>query len=544
MKELLLTLGHNSSAILVEDGRIVCGYENERVTGVKSDSRFPEHAIDYMCKQTGLKLSEIGRVYATHWAPSGRLSDMGAKYWHPGVFDGVSIRSLGPDQTHHDCHMAAAMCYAGSLFPYGDQAYGFVIDGFGIMGEHFSIYELPTSDPASMRLVKRFRGYDTSLGLWYQYATAFMGMKMHEDEYKLLGYEAHVTEEDAELILPQIQNKVKLWIDALHRLKYVDRHDPVYDVAALDNVRKTFFSHLADVCQRIGVVDPSSFDGRVKLSFYVQGVLEGVVEHFINQYKPQNVVLGGGVFQNVKLNLQVVRAVPGQTCAMPLCGDQGNALGLYYMDYPDFSLGNDKLLWGERDLKDVGVVENMHFCYAEEMVAAMADDLLRTQGYVNVVRGAMEFGPRALCNTSTLALPTRDTVSTINYMNDRNTVMPMAPVMRRDVYDSTFELGNRLWRSEEHMITALPYVPGTEHVAPGAAHGYTWPAKHFTGRPQVIRDNDLVMDMLLDRHGILINTSFNYHGKPIALDMESVVLNHMLQRQRDSSIHTIVLCNK
>lgn len=544
MKELLLTLGHNSSAILVEDGRIVCGYENERVTGVKSDSRFPEHAINYMCNQVGLKLNDVARIYATHWAPSGKLSEMGSKYWQPGVFDGLSIRSLSVDQTHHDCHMAAAMCYAGPLFPFGHRTYGFVIDGFGIMGEHFSIYELPNSDPSDARLIRRFRGYDTSLGLWYQYATAFMGMKMHEDEYKLLGYEAHITVDEAEEIMPHVQHKVKLWVDALQRLKYKDGHDPLYDVSALDNVRRTFFSHLSDMCLRLGVTDPSSFDGRVRLSFYVQGVLEGVVDHFMKQYAPEHVVLSGGVFQNVKLNLQVVRAVSGQTCAMPLCGDQGNALGLYYMDNRHFQLGDDQLLWGERDLKDVGIVQNLHYCYAEGMVAAMASDLLNTVGFVNVVRGAMEFGPRALCNTSTLAFPSRECVKAINYMNDRNTVMPMAPVMTRDVYEANFTYADRLWKSEEHMITALPYKHGLERVAPGAAHGYTWPAVHHTGRPQVIRDNDLLMGMLLDRHGMLINTSFNYHGKPIALDMEHVVQNHMLQLQRDPSIHTIVLCNR
>ena len=39
-KNLLLTLGHNSSAVLMDDDKVVCGYENERLSKVKSDSAF------------------------------------------------------------------------------------------------------------------------------------------------------------------------------------------------------------------------------------------------------------------------------------------------------------------------------------------------------------------------------------------------------------------------------------------------------------------------------------------------------------------------
>ena len=39
MKSLLITLGHNSSAIFV-DGDTLIGYEEERLTGIKSDSQF------------------------------------------------------------------------------------------------------------------------------------------------------------------------------------------------------------------------------------------------------------------------------------------------------------------------------------------------------------------------------------------------------------------------------------------------------------------------------------------------------------------------
>ena len=38
-KSLLLTLGHNSSAIFIDDNCVI-GYEEERLTGIKADSQF------------------------------------------------------------------------------------------------------------------------------------------------------------------------------------------------------------------------------------------------------------------------------------------------------------------------------------------------------------------------------------------------------------------------------------------------------------------------------------------------------------------------
>jgi tRNA A37 threonylcarbamoyladenosine synthetase subunit TsaC/SUA5/YrdC len=41
----------------------------------------------------------------------------------------------------------------------------------------------------------------------------------------------------------------------------------------------------------------------------------------------------------------------------------------------------------------------------------------------------------------------------------------------------------------------------------------------------------------------LINTSFNFHGMPIALGMESIIANHRMQYQRDPSFATVVIQN-
>lgn len=536
MKNLLLTLGHNSSAILIEDGNVVWGYETERLSGIKSDSHFPSIVL-------GAKnMYKPDIVYATHWAPSGRLSDMSAKHWDPSAFDGLPIRTLAIDRSHHDTHMMAAAAYAGPYFSVRSGTYGLVVDGFGTCGEHLSVYEFVHGVPV---LRKRIHGYETSLGLWYQYATAYMGMKMHEDEYKLLGYEVHCPMDLVELVEKAADLHALEWLDKMDTSIYGSKYDPMYDITALANIKEKHYKHLTSVCKTFEIDDPSTFEGRAILARYVQRVLETVVTTVVEGFAPKHLLCSGGVFFNVKLNKRLIDMVSGQLCVYPLAGDQGNALGLYYMDNPGWVFP-ENLNWGKRYLSNVGVVDGLHWTNDWQEAAAMAAYRLATVGYVNVVRGDMEFGPRALCNTSTLAVPTLENVSRINAANNRNTVMPMAPVMTPDMYKLLFKSTDKVWRSEEHMIVAMEYKDHPTDVLRGVAHMYMQPdgSVYYTGRPQVVDQRDPFMMMLLGHFGHpLINTSFNFHGQPIAFESEHVIKNHMMERQRDPSFETIVITN-
>jgi len=539
MRELLCTTGHNSSVILLEDGQVQWGYETERLTGVKSDSRWPLEHLE----RWGQSVGKIDIAYITHWAPTGQLSDMSSKHYDPlPHLEGVPIVTLNPDpaeqRTHHDAHAYGALAYAGIQFP-RKGAYCLVIDGFGICGEHLSVYALESGTPV---LVKRVHGYDTSLGLWYQYATAFLGLKMHEDEYKLLGYETHIDLDLWDQIQKYATHTAYEFLEQMSKSVFGSKYDPLYDVDALKNVKDRVFKRLLKAAREFGVEDSTSFEGRAILACYVQAVLEKVVLQIIREFNPTHLLVSGGVFYNVKLNKVLLKSIGGYFCAYPLAGDQGNALGLYARLHPDWWFPNT-LCWGRRSLRNVVNVPNL-FVGNEDEVYNVVARTLRTTGFVNLVRNNMEFGPRALCNTSTLALPTMANVQRINRMNDRNTVMPMAPVVNSHMYKHLFEDTRRVWRSCKHMIVAMEYAehPLPEHL--GVAHAYQKPYRHHTGRPQLAESDDLFMQTLLDEFGgVLINTSFNYHGQPIALGMDSIVKNHMMMLEREPNIVTTVIGN-
>lgn len=557
MRNLLITTGHNSSAILVEDNEVVWGFETERLTGVKSDSSFPATVLAHHAASS---LADM--VYVSHWDPHGLLRNVKHKHFMPEYVDGKPIRTYDPDFTHHDGHAYAAINFADPD-PFSDW-HVLVVDGFGNYGEHLSYYEVKFVDPISPthamggsvgipKLLQRFRGYNTSLGLMYQYATAFVGMRMNEDEYKFLGYgsriDAWMSRSEREVLDSMVEVAVGVWANEVSKPAIYAADDPVFNLNALEEVKATRFRELGKVLEAFGVTDPTTTPARAIVGYYVQGVLEGCVLSFLaGQGTPRNLIVTGGCFMNVKLSQRLLdRDDVDRLCVHPLCGDQGNALGMYARDNPLFRFPDD-LFWGRRNLFPVdGVVEELYQTNRPDVFWDHVGYELNHRGVVNVVRGAMEFGPRALCNTSTLAKPTLKNVEFINDINERDTVMPMAPVVTEDFYRAHFKNVHKLHRSERFMVCALQYVD-MRHEWVGAANRYvdldgnvSW-----TGRPQVLyRDMDdaNLYELVDSMGGILINTSLNYHGKPICYDVMDVVQTHRLNRARGSDLKTYVLEN-
>ena len=64
MKSLLLTLGHNSSAILA-DKNYTIGYEQERLDQIKSSSQFPIDSILMLMKYDNFEYKIP--VFISHW---------------------------------------------------------------------------------------------------------------------------------------------------------------------------------------------------------------------------------------------------------------------------------------------------------------------------------------------------------------------------------------------------------------------------------------------------------------------------------------------
>ena len=145
-------------------------------------------------------------------------------------------------------------------------------------------------------------------------------------------------------------------------------------------------------------------------------------------------------------------------------------------------------------------------------VEALAD-LLAAGKVVGVVRGRMEFGPRALGHRSLLADPSRPgSKDRLNAIKHREWWRPTAPVVAREAARDVFE-----------TLPRSPYMSFAPRLTAAAAAALPG-IHHFDGtaRPQVVAPADepwlhALLAAVARRTGwaVLINTSFNTKGRPI-----------------------------
>jgi len=532
MYALALSIGHNSSAIAIKDGEILGGYEEERFTGKKADSAFPLNSILELNKR--FRLPSDTEICVSHWFPDGKLTPE-SKYFSlkslMDLFPNGEIYTLSEEFTHHDAHMLSARAFAGR-FPTDHHV--FVIDGFGSFGECVTVYK-------DNQVISQVSGYMNSVGLFYQYATAFCGMKMHQDEYKMLAYETHLSEE-ASIATILLMNEYIDHFSALQWRRMVNESKPC---TTLDGLKET--QAMVDKTLR-GFLAKFSDDyvqerrKRIFVSYFAQRHLQNIIYTIVISANPKNLIVAGGVFLNVKINHMLCNTVPGLFCAMPLSGDQGAGLGVYQRYFGDLKWPNH-LFWGPRDL-NINALLKVPGITRTTCGDATYNALyqgLRKNGFVNLVRGNMEFGPRALCNTSTLALPKPGIAAEINRINDRTNEMPFAMVVTPSQLKGLFYDTEKVHKSLEYMIMARKFRTGYQVGREGGAHYYPL-SNSYTCRPQVTTDP--LMVRLLDEFGPLINTSWNYHGVPIVRSTEDVMYTHKKESEKSESEFTTVIEEK
>lgn len=568
MKALILTLGHNSSALFFDGVNKPIGYEQERLDGIKGSSAFPFNAIEKIIEEVGADLKGAS-LLVSHWFDSFDETNFKEKYWNAQYvqdliadFD-LDFYPLMPTFTHHDAHAYSSRAFfldsiiqeRGREFDPNSKFHFVVADGFGNRQEVLSIYETTFKEMIigkPLTRIHRSYGYNNSLGLLYQYATSFCGMKENQDEYKFLGYESHIgevcTQEQIEILKKSASETSKTWMDNIDRHEQKDVDLAYINVSELTSTKYLMHTAFTNVLNAVNA-GGDHYEVRVIIGFYIQAVVENIMTSLVHHFNMENVVLSGGCFYNVKLNKAIYDEVPGYVCVMPLAGDQGAGIGMYdylYGKKTMFRFGD--LCWGKRNLQPVEVPNDDHIIITNDrdQFVHHVVGLLNEDKIVNVMSGEMEFGPRALCNTSTLAKPTRENVNYINMLNDRNTVMPMAPVIRALNANAMFsgELV-RVIGSNRYMIITHDYIPEMVEYDRYRGVMHQYPLEYrFSGRPQIIDVYDKRPIAKIVEHVkylALINTSFNRHGTPILYSAGDGIRDFVEQRKLDDENRTYLV---
>ena len=524
---------HDSAAALLKDGHIIAAVEEERFSRKKFDDGFPELAINWVLKHADITPNQIHSVafydkpilkferlldnYIAV-APRGLYSflDVIPKWLHKRLWikneikkhlKGFSGEIIFPE--HHMSH--ATYTFFTSSF---EESAILTVDGVG----EWTTTSFGTAKNNSIQLTNDIR-WPHSLGLFYSAFTYFLGFKVNEGEYKLMGLSAYGKPKYYDLIL---DNLIDIKDDgSIHlNMKYFAF---TYDKVMTNNNFSDLF----------GISPRKHNDEALQIHFDIgasaQKVLEDVLlkmaKYIHKKTGMKNLCLGGGVALNGVANYRILKESPFENVHIPPSpGDGGSAVGaaqyLYYIHQKkprliidDQSERIKENIYVGPSYSDMEIIsflksENIRYKTFERQSLLEKTATLISEGkIVGWYQGKMALG-----NRSILADPRDPKMKDIlnEKIKHREQFRPFAPSIMEEFMSEYFDISvDSPYMLMVAKVKQPEKIPAVTHV-------------DGTGRLQTVskKVNQLYYDLINEFYKItgipvLINTSMNVMGEPI-----------------------------
>ena len=556
---------HDSAAALVEDGHVVAAVQEERFTRKKFDEGFPRHAINYCLDHAGLRLRDLDYVvfydkpflkferlletylgYAPHGFPS-YLKAMpvwlGEKLFQKKklieefqhIDAGFNSNRLLFTE-HHQAHAASA--FYPSPF---EEALVLTLDGVG----EWTTTAVALGVGHKLDFVKEVH-FPHSLGLLYSAFTYFLGFRVNSGEYKLMGLAPYGEPRYRNLIHDHL---IDLKPDGSFRLDM-----SYFNYCTGMTMTNAKFDRLFG--RPVRPEDAPLTQEHMDIAASAQAVLEdavlGMTRGLASEYGQKNLCLAGGVALNCVANGKILREGKFDNIwIQPAAGDAGGAIGAALAAYY-LGSGVTRVLNGdqdgmagaflgpsfsEADTRQRLVAEGARFEVIDDERALLSRtaQALADGHAVGWFQGRMEFGPRALGNRSILADPrSTEMQRTLNLkVKYRESFRPFAPAVLAEDVNAWFDLDraspymllvadiarahrNRL-NSQDQLLSGLEKLKIPRSDIPAVTH------VDYSARVQTVhRETNPrfygLLSAFKEKTGcpVLVNTSFNVRGEPIA----------------------------
>jgi carbamoyltransferase len=560
---------HDSAAALVTDGRIVAAAQEERFSRKKNDSGFPGRAIEYCLSEAKIELGAVDHVvfydkpflkferlletylaFAPHGLGSFRIA---LPIWiKEKLFQKRLLRKelqrFAPDydceklllfSEHHQSHAASA--FFPSPF---DEAAVLTMDGVG----EWATTSLALGRGNSLEMIKEIH-FPHSLGLLYAAFTAYTGFRVNSGEYKMMGLAPYGEPRYAQKILDHL---IDVKPDGSFRL------DQSYFNYCTGLTMTSSRFHALFGGEPRNENDPLT-QREMDLAASIQTVTDEVVLRLARSIAAEtgakDLCLAGGVALNCVANGKIVRDGKFKgVWVQPAAGDAGGALGAalavyhLYLNQPRLPLDTLDAMQGcylgpgftqtdiERRLTACGAAFDV--MDEEKLIDATVDALIDEKA-VGWCQGRMEFGPRALGNRSILGDPRSRTMQkTLNLrVKYRESFRPFAPsVLREDVADwfdfdgdcpymlvvaDVAEKRRTPLSEEDAARVGTDKVNAVRSEIPAITH-VDYSARLQTVHRETNPRYHALISAFKAKTGcpVLVNTSFNVRGEPIACTPE------------------------
>ena len=556
---------HDSAAAVLKDGKVTAAVEEERFSRIKFDDGFPKLAINWCLKEAGISAENIDSIAFYDKpvlkferlldnyigvAPRGLFSflDVIPKWIHKRLWvkdeinkhlNGFKGEIIFPE--HHMSH--AAHTFFTSPF---DEAAILTVDGVG----EWSTTTFGIGRDTDIKLINDIR-WPHSVGLFYSAFTYFLGFKVNEGEYKLMGLSSYGEPKYYDKIMSElidVKNDGSIHLNMKYFAFTYDKY-----------MTNQNFSDVFGIPPRKHdeKVEQIHFDIGASAQLVLEDILLKMVNHVYNKTKMKNLCLGGGVALNGVANYRILKEGPFENLHIPPSpGDAGSAVGcaqyLYHCHAknkrvieelteriidniyvgPEYS--NDEI----KSFLDKNKI-SYDFLEREQLLKNSAK-LISEGNIVGWYQGKMEWGPRALGNRSILADPRDEKMKDVlnEKIKHRESFRPFAPSILEDYISEYFDMD----RPSPYMLFVAKVkkpdkIPAVTHI-------------DGTGRLQSVSKevNPLYYDLINEFYKltdipVIINTSMNVMGEPIVntpehaynmilkTDMDYLVMGNYLVRK-------------
>ena len=533
--------GHDASAALLLDGKVIACASEERFTRLKyslnltGNTLLPKNAIQYCLDYAGINIEDVDLVahYCCfdEFVIEKRLEllrpfipfelENKLKESYNKIFRTMMSREVLIEQfhkmtglipknyvqvRHHFAHAASA------FYPSGfKDALILTIDGTG---------ELESSLVAvgNNNTITEIGSYPLpiSLGALYLIITVFLGFKSLGDEYKVMGLASYGNADKYRDIFNQLIN---------------ESEDGKYFTPWLSKIElKEFLNeNLGPARKAQDQIEQRHAD----IAASLQESLNKAVLHTLKYYQAKtnqsNLTMAGGVALNCTLNGVIARSgLFKNIFVQPASSDEGCSAGAALFAYyiSNGTSRKKKLKWNDvyfgPEYSEAEVLNAIHK-FTNDVVYSKPENLtqlvaeLIVQGkVVGWFQGKMEFGPRALGNRSILADPRDPTMKDkINEkVKRRESFRPFAPAVLEENSKEYFDMTGL--DDSKYMLFTVPVHKNKYKIIPAVTH------VDGTSRIQTVslKTNPKFWNLInefkkITGIPILLNTSFNVKNEPI-----------------------------
>ena len=263
------------------------------------------------------------------------------------------------------------------------------------------------------------------------------------------------------------------------------------------------------------------------------------IDFLVKKTQAQALCLSGGAVANVIMNLAIFEKIIKKIHITPAMADDGTSFGAIIIammkngfSYPDLSwLKGEKMpyygsSYSKKEVMEMTRKYNLEFTNLDKEWPEKAAELIAKGKIGAIFHGRMEWGPRALGNRSIIADPRRkDFRDKINKtIKRRPAFQPFCPSILAEEKERLFE---NIYLNK-HMTTAFRMKKEFWDKLPSAIH------IDGTARVQFVeeKENQNYWRLLkkvkeLTGYGVVINTSFNKHGRTIVETPEDAIVDFL-----------------